>query len=189
MSINIEASDTELESPFFIRNKSIIDEWAAYNPSGIRGAVNGFYIDASLSGVCTTGIYNITGTRQLQNVTGSIPVNGVYVDRTTLEVESGLTHKEPWKIRFKTFHIACTSFFHNAIPTSFNPNLLIISSNQLNADAIQRRNDYAAMLSQHGLQKLTLKNGILTIELNRLVPSANELAILISIADTILQRD
>lgn len=192
MPINFEASDIELDSPYFKRNKSIADEWAAYNlnnPSGLTGAVNGFYIHMKLTGVSNTGTFSVTGNHQLQNVSAPLPMKATYVDRTILVLESGLTQKEAWKIRLKTFQSSCSSLFQAVTPTTFNPNLLIISSKQYNAEVLQRRNDYAAMLAQHGLQKLTLKNGTLIIELNRLVSSANELAIFISTADTILQSD
>ena len=122
MPINFEASGIELDSPYFKRNKSIADEWAAYNlnnPSGLTGAVNGFYIHMKLTGVSNTGTFSVTGNHQLQNVSAPLPMKATYVDRTILVLESGLTQKEAWKIRLKTFQSSCSSLFQAVTPNYF----------------------------------------------------------------------
>lgn len=189
MPIIIEASDSELKSPFYARNQRVADQWSMFHdtsPGILTGTVNAYRFEAKISGVCDSGTYSIDGLRQIKNVQGPIPLNSPFYDVTTLEIEIENPTQDHWKIRPKSFGSACISIIHQVTPTTFNPNLMLISHNKMDTQTHQIRNQFAEALSKHGLSKLTFKVSTLNIQFNRLIVASHELTTLIKLVDSFL---
>jgi hypothetical protein len=188
----IEASGSELESPFFKRNKeseALYSSFASHINGEISGTVNGFQFEAVITGTLDGNRFTIDVQRQLQNVqSGFVPKTSPYYEATRIEFETVKPQLNTWKVRPRSFGTACASVLQQVTPVRFNHNLVFISKQKPSNAQLIFREECLKQMMPFGAQQITRSSQKLSVHLHRLCSSETELDTIVRLLSVIIQN-